>query len=67
MPVVYGSPFAVNWSNFEDVCTYADKLGPGQLVYKHPDRNNYNITHSTRWKEINPAWVLYETKPHREY
>jgi hypothetical protein len=61
MPIVYGSPFKINWTNKEAVIAYAKKLGPGQLVYKDPSRPNFNIMHSTRWKEINPAWVIFET------
>lgn len=58
---VLGSPFKVDYTDLKQVIAYARRLGTGQLVYKHPDRPNYNITHNTRWKEIDPAWVVYET------
>lgn len=61
MTRVAGSPFKINWKSKDAVISYAKKLGEGQLVYKHPDRDNYNITHNTRWKEINPEWVVFET------
>lgn len=62
---VSGSPFKINWNDKTAVIAYANKLGPGMLVYKDPSRPNYNITHSTRWKEIDPSWVVHETGPLR--
>lgn len=61
MPVVKGSPFSIDWKDKKVVIAYAKSLGEGQLVYKDPSRDNYNITHNTRWKEINPEWVVFET------
>jgi hypothetical protein len=46
MSRVYGSPFKVDWSDRNAVIAYAKRLGSGMTVYKHPARNNYNITHT---------------------
>lgn len=46
----------VDWQDRESVIAYAYALGPGMTVYKHPDRANYNITHTAqpdRWKHWN--------------
>lgn len=54
-------PFAVNYFNLEAVKKYADELGRGMTVYKHPDRPNYNITHTSRRDLYKPEWVVYQT------
>lgn len=66
LTIVKGSPFHIDWTDKNAVIAYAKKLGPGQLVFKHPDRKNYNITHCTRWKDISPEWVVFETGTGRE-
>lgn len=55
------SPFRVNWLDLEQVKEYARKLGRGQTVYKHPNRPNYNITHTARADLYRPEWVLLQT------
>lgn len=45
-----------------DVIAYAEKLGPGQTVFKHPDRKNYNITHTERTDQYKKEWVVWQTK-----
>lgn len=56
---ISGSPFAINWRDLKAVIAYAKRLGPGQSVIKHPDRSNYNITHTDR--EPKEAEVLFRT------
>ena len=55
--------------NFEDLTSVkalanslATRLEP-QVVYKHPDRENYNITFKSTYlrQGNNPAWIVYET------
>ncbi len=48
MKVVAREVFNIDWTNLDAVKALANKFGPGMSVYKHPDRLNYNITHSTR-------------------
>ena len=38
----------VNWKDKKSVILYAEKLGRGMTVFKAPDRDNYNITHTAR-------------------
>lgn len=38
----------IDWQNLESVKALARKFGSGQLVVKHDDRPNYNITHASR-------------------
>lgn len=58
---VVGNPFAIDWHNKEAVIAYAMKFGIGMTVYKRPDRNNYNITHTARTDLYEPEWVIYQT------
>jgi len=53
------SPFAVNWRNLDDVIEYAKQLGPDQIVIKHPNRPNYNITFKSRTDLYKPEWVMW--------
>jgi hypothetical protein len=55
------NPFAVNYFSKESVIAYAKELGSGQVVYKNPERPNYNITHRSRKDLYEPEWVVYET------
>ena len=41
-------PRTIDWTNRRQVCAYADELGPGNIVVKHANRKNFNITHETR-------------------
>ena len=50
-----------DWTSLESVKEAAKKLGKGQVVYKNPARNNYNITHATRTDVYKREWVLFET------
>jgi hypothetical protein len=54
--------FGIDWTNLEAVKKLADKFGSGMSVYKHPDRRNYNITHTSREKDREvEAFVVYRT------
>jgi hypothetical protein len=37
----------MDWKDLAEVKRYADALGKGCVVFKHPDRDNYNITFRT--------------------
>ena len=58
---VFGSPFAINWNDRSAVIEYAKRLGPGMSVVKHPDRANYNVTHTSRTDLYKPEWVAFQT------
>lgn len=49
MPKVYGSPLKIDWTDEQQVIQYAKKLGPGMVVFKHPESQNLNITHHDRF------------------
>lgn len=51
----------MDWTNKEQVIAYAKKLGKGQTVFKHPSRNNYNITHTVRTDRYKSEWVVYQS------
>ena len=42
------SPFKVDYTDKAAVLKLAQNMGKGMTVYKHPARNNYNITHTSR-------------------
>lgn len=41
-------PQKINWCDLDAVIALAESFGPGHLVVKHADRDNYNITHEER-------------------
>jgi len=47
--IVYGSPFKLDWTDKEKIIAYAKRFGDDTCVFKHPDRDNYNITHLSRF------------------
>ena len=51
----------MNWNNKEQVISNAKRLGKGMTVYKHPDRPNYNITHTSRTDRYHPSWVVFQS------
>ena len=57
-PGFFGKEF---WLDKDKVIRYAIKLGPGQTVFKHPDRDNYNITHTERTEQYERDWIIYQT------
>jgi len=60
------SPFKVDWNNREDVIAYAKSLRHNQVVFKHPERTNYNITHADRFFTPNSkysiSWLVFRTE-----
>jgi hypothetical protein len=55
------NPFRVNWKDRDAVIAYAKRLGPGQVVIKHPGRDNYNITHASRPDRHVGAEIVFRT------
>lgn len=57
------SPYKINWHDLFDVIAYAKTLGPGMVVYKHPERSNYNITFASNTERYKPKGcvVLHRT------
>lgn len=51
----------VDWYDKRSVVEYAKRLGAGQTVFKHPARNNFNITHTSRVDRYDPEWVVHQT------
>jgi len=51
----------INWNDINQVIAYAKSLGNNQTVFKHPQRNNYNITHTSRTDRYKPEWVIYQS------
>jgi hypothetical protein len=51
----------VNWYDKASVIALANKFGPGQTVFKHPNRGNYNITHTSRTDRYERDWVVHQT------
>lgn len=52
----------VNWFSKESVIAYAERLGPGMTVFLHPDRDNYNITHTERVDRYVGCTIIHHTK-----
>lgn len=56
--------FKVDYTNREEVCQLArdmcKKHGGEHVVFKHPDRPNYNITHKSRFDTTYPKeWAVF--------
>jgi hypothetical protein len=51
----------IDWMDKAAVVAFANRLGTGQTVFKHPDRSNYNITHTSRTDRYHPDWVVHQT------
>ena len=51
----------MDWTNKIEVIKYAQRLGSGVVVYKHPSRNNFNITHSSRTDRFKKEWVVFSS------
>ncbi|AXP07811.1 hypothetical protein SmphiM6_120 [Sinorhizobium phage phiM6] len=60
--IVRGSPFKIDWKDKDAVIAYAKTLGKGQTVFKHPDRDNYNITHTECPERYEGCEIVYQTK-----
>ena len=61
MTKIYGSPFAIDWKDKDNVIAYAKKLGKGHIVFKHPSRDNYNITFVCRPDQYEGCEIIYKT------
>lgn len=51
----------IDWKNVDEVTAYAKRLGKGLTVFKHPDRANYNITHTSRPELYAGCKVVHQT------
>lgn len=51
----------VDYANRAAVIAYAKRLGKGMTVYKHPDRTNFNITHTSRTDLYQTGWVVFQS------
>jgi hypothetical protein len=51
----------MDWNSKECAIGLAKKLGKGQTVFKHPNRDNYNITHTSRTDRYKPEWVVFQS------
>ena len=54
------SPFKIDWSDKDAVIRYAKTLGSGMTVFKLPERNNYNIKHTSTYRGAASA-VVFKT------
>lgn len=62
MSAVTGRELCIDWYDYNQVVALAIKLGPGMSVIRHPNRYNYNITHTERERNLEPfVEVLYRT------
>lgn len=48
----------IDWCDEQSVVRYARTFKSRMTVYKHPDRSNYNITHTSRTDLYLPEWVV---------
>lgn len=54
----------IDWTDLPAVIKLVNKLGPGQVVIKYSDRDNYNITHVEREANLPvDCKVVYRTVP----
>ena len=61
MARVYGNPFKLDWTDLDVVIAYAKRLGKDQVVVKHPNRANYNITFASCPERYEGAEILFRT------
>ena len=59
------NPFKVDYTNLVQVKEFADSMaardGIKYIVYKHPSRNNYNITFDSRLDQYCNCVVVHRT------
>ena len=59
----------INWNNKQAVCDYAKRLAGScnvtMVVYKHPERDNYNITHMPTFERHGypKSWIVLRVPP----
>lgn len=51
----------INWQDKEAVIQYAKEMGAGMTVFKHPSRDTFNITHTSRKDRYEIEWVVFQT------
>ncbi len=51
----------MDWTDKNAVIAKAKTFGKGMTVFKHPDRNNYNVTHTSRKDQYDPSWVVFQS------
>lgn len=54
------SIFRCDYTDLDAVIDLAKRMGKGMTVYKHPDRDNYNITHTSRKDQYQLEWVKHQ-------
>lgn len=59
MARVYGSPFAIDWTDKAEVIRYCRRLGRGQMVVKIPGRDNYNIDFVKNIRKYPPDQIIF--------
>lgn len=52
---------STDYTNKDAAIALAKRLGRGMTVFKHPDRSNFNITHTNRRDRYLPDWVVHQT------
>lgn len=55
----------IDWTNLDHVVSVARQLNrrtktKDTVVYKHPQRDNYNIIHRSRTDIYDPLWVVWQ-------
>jgi hypothetical protein len=48
----------IDWCDEQEVVRYARTFKSRMAVYKHPDRENYNIAHASRIDLFQSDWVV---------
>lgn len=51
----------VDYTSRGAVIALAKSFGKGMTVFKHPDRANYNVTHTSRTDQYQPEWITHQT------
>lgn len=51
------------WQNKDKVISFAEEMGRGHTVFKHPDRNNYNICHTENEYrlDLSTVFIIHRT------
>lgn len=57
----------IDWTNKNQVIEYAKRLEGAHVVFKHPERDNYNITHLSRIDRYEKDWVVFRKLEHRRH
>ena len=62
------SIYTTDWYDLESVMRYAKRMAKEanamMIVFKHPDRDNFNIAHASKIGDhYKPSWVVEIIKP----